>query len=90
MRLAGNNCVICNHRWPVKVLLAAFVGALKLVTGSVRVEKAHTAQPKKKLVSLHLINLSTKRLNPGSEEHNDINKNRIVCIIVEFLTISMG
>jgi hypothetical protein len=45
MRLPGNDRVICNHRWPIKGLFAAFVGALKLVTGTVVVEKAHTAQP---------------------------------------------
>jgi hypothetical protein len=45
MRLAGNYRVICNHSGPIKVLFAAFVGALELVVGTVSVEKTHTAQP---------------------------------------------
>ena len=43
MRLTGNNGVVRNHCWLIELLLAAFVGALKLVAGSVRVEKAHSA-----------------------------------------------
>lgn len=31
MSLAGNDGVVCNHRWSVEVLFAAFVGALELV-----------------------------------------------------------
>ena len=45
MCLAGNYRVVCNHSGPIKVLFAAFVGALELVIGTVGVEKMHTAQP---------------------------------------------